>query len=163
MCPMTLSSVRQNTVAPCCLRAHNFELGCHEIEGTWCSGITPAQHAGGPGLNPQCVHLFLMCAFTEMPQISREEPSPESTSRLLRPCNTACACACTDISNASHWPPTASGPSAPLWSRRASAPWRRGVWRPSKSKQDNSRWTPRRINSAREGELSPCMSPCPWS
>ena len=25
--------------------------------GTWCSGITPAQHAGGPGLNPQCVHL----------------------------------------------------------------------------------------------------------
>ena len=26
--------------------------------GTWCSGITPAQHAGGPGLNPQCVHLL---------------------------------------------------------------------------------------------------------
>ena len=25
--------------------------------GTWCSGITPAQHAGGPGLNPQCVHF----------------------------------------------------------------------------------------------------------
>ena len=25
--------------------------------GTWCSGITPAQHAGGPGFNPQCVHL----------------------------------------------------------------------------------------------------------
>ena len=25
-------------------------------QGTWCSGITPAQHAGGPGLNPQCVH-----------------------------------------------------------------------------------------------------------
>jgi hypothetical protein len=24
--------------------------------GTWCSGITPAQHAGGPGFNPQCVH-----------------------------------------------------------------------------------------------------------
>ena len=23
--------------------------------GTWCSGITPAQHAGGPGLNPQRV------------------------------------------------------------------------------------------------------------
>ena len=22
----------------------------------WCSGITPAQHAGGPGLNPQRVH-----------------------------------------------------------------------------------------------------------
>ena len=26
------------------------------IGGTWCSGITPAQHVGGPGLNPQCVH-----------------------------------------------------------------------------------------------------------
>ena len=31
----------------------------HELKyvGTWCSGITPAQHAGGPGFNPQCVHL----------------------------------------------------------------------------------------------------------
>ena len=27
-------------------------------EGTWCSGITPAQHVGGPGFNPQCVHVF---------------------------------------------------------------------------------------------------------
>ena len=26
--------------------------------GTWCSGITPAQHAGGPGLNPHCLHMF---------------------------------------------------------------------------------------------------------
>ena len=26
--------------------------------GTWCSGITPAQHAGGPGLNPQRVHFY---------------------------------------------------------------------------------------------------------
>ena len=26
--------------------------------GTWCSGITPAQHAGGSGLNPQCVHII---------------------------------------------------------------------------------------------------------
>ena len=24
--------------------------------GTWCSGITSASHAEGPGLNPQCVH-----------------------------------------------------------------------------------------------------------
>ncbi len=29
---------------------------CSLSMGTWCSGITPAQHAGGPGLNPQCVH-----------------------------------------------------------------------------------------------------------
>ena len=26
------------------------------LSGTWCSGITPAQHAGGPGFNPQRVH-----------------------------------------------------------------------------------------------------------
>ena len=26
-------------------------------EGTWCSGITPAQHAGGPGFNPQRAHF----------------------------------------------------------------------------------------------------------
>ena len=25
--------------------------------GTWCSGITPAWHVGGPGFNPQCVHF----------------------------------------------------------------------------------------------------------
>jgi hypothetical protein len=25
--------------------------------GTWCSGITSALHAEGPGFNPQCVHL----------------------------------------------------------------------------------------------------------
>ena len=27
------------------------------IKGGWCSGITPAQHAGGPGFNPQTVHF----------------------------------------------------------------------------------------------------------
>ena len=26
--------------------------------GTWCTGITPAQHAGGPGFNPQRVHMW---------------------------------------------------------------------------------------------------------
>ena len=26
-------------------------------EGTWCSGITSASHAEGPGFNPQCVHF----------------------------------------------------------------------------------------------------------
>ena len=29
--------------------------------GTWCSGITPAQHAGGPGFNPQWVHFHCVC------------------------------------------------------------------------------------------------------
>ena len=27
--------------------------------GTWCSGITSASHAEGPGFNPQCVHYLL--------------------------------------------------------------------------------------------------------
>ena len=31
----------------------------HHLKGTWCSGITPAQHAGGPGFNPQRVHECL--------------------------------------------------------------------------------------------------------
>ena len=31
--------------------------GCTAITGTWCSGITSAPHAEGPGFNPQCVHF----------------------------------------------------------------------------------------------------------
>ena len=30
------------------------------FKGTWCSGITSASHAEGPGLKSQCVHLFIM-------------------------------------------------------------------------------------------------------
>ena len=33
--------------------------GHRRQQGTWCSGITPAQHAGGPGFNPQCVHFHM--------------------------------------------------------------------------------------------------------
>jgi hypothetical protein len=29
----------------------------HPQEGTWCSGITSASHAEGPGFNPQCVQI----------------------------------------------------------------------------------------------------------
>ena len=36
----------------------NLSEGTFYSKGTWCSGITPAQHAGGPGLNPQCVHRW---------------------------------------------------------------------------------------------------------
>ena len=28
------------------------------VRGTWCSGITSASHAEGPGFNPQCVHAY---------------------------------------------------------------------------------------------------------
>ena len=38
--------------------------------GTWCSGITPVQHAGGPGFNPQCVqvsvHVMLIVTAPEL-------------------------------------------------------------------------------------------------
>ena len=31
--------------------------------GTWCSGRAPAQHARGPGFNPQCVHFVFFAVF----------------------------------------------------------------------------------------------------
>ena len=43
-------------VVPCCVQRLNLGAASLVAWGTWCSGITPAQHAGGPGLNPQCVH-----------------------------------------------------------------------------------------------------------
>ena len=38
------------------LQAHSLNIWPDIFKGTWCSGITPAQHAGGPGFNPQRVH-----------------------------------------------------------------------------------------------------------
>ena len=32
-------------------------LSKHSFKGTWCSGITSASHAEGPGFKSQCVHL----------------------------------------------------------------------------------------------------------
>merc|ERR1712016_343261 len=37
----------------------------HHLKGTWCSGITPAQHAGGPGFNPQRVHGCLSDSISQ--------------------------------------------------------------------------------------------------
>ena len=47
-------------MGPAALRADDMRLmpehrSC--LSGTWCSGITSASHAEGPGFNPQCVHL----------------------------------------------------------------------------------------------------------
>ena len=33
------------------------------LQGRWCSGITPAHHAGGPGFNPQCAHVLMLCCL----------------------------------------------------------------------------------------------------
>ena len=42
----------------CCLSCASQRANEARGPGTWCSGITPAQHAGGPGFNPQCVHIL---------------------------------------------------------------------------------------------------------
>ena len=39
------------------------------FKGTWCSGITPAQHAGGPGFNPQRVHDCQTGQVVEAPDL----------------------------------------------------------------------------------------------
>ena len=36
---------------------HITSISIEVPAGTWCSGITPASHVGGPGFNPQCVQL----------------------------------------------------------------------------------------------------------
>ena len=42
-----------------------FKIICNtsDIRGSWCSGITPAQHAGGPGFNPRTVHALLFILY----------------------------------------------------------------------------------------------------
>ena len=41
------------------------------LKGTWCSGITSASHAEGPGFKSQCVHILSMrklhCSFSILP------------------------------------------------------------------------------------------------
>ena len=52
--PKHFASLQQHFPLPSLCRIDHF---CRKnFKGTWCSGITPAQHAGGPGFNPQCVH-----------------------------------------------------------------------------------------------------------
>ena len=41
-----------------CIEHHTGWIYLLKTSGTWCSGITPAQHAGGPGFNPQRVHCL---------------------------------------------------------------------------------------------------------
>ena len=48
-------------------------LRCNQV-GTWCSGITSASHAEGPGFKSQCVHILslrkLHCSFSILPCLS---------------------------------------------------------------------------------------------
>ena len=47
----------------CMLHTHRHAVGpclvvCSPVQGTWCSGITSASHAEGPGFKSQCVHAW---------------------------------------------------------------------------------------------------------
>ena len=46
--------------------------------GTWCSGITPAQHAGGPGFNAQCVQTEEARLWGASEAVSRGSGAPPS-------------------------------------------------------------------------------------
>ena len=54
--------------------------------GTWCSGITPAQHAGGPGLNPQRVQLRMVRRDLEEALSKCMEASSLSVSQKYHKC-----------------------------------------------------------------------------
>ena len=49
--------------------------------GTWCSGITSASHAEGPGFNPQCVQLCL-CVLICFPEQSLPSWCVSDTARV---------------------------------------------------------------------------------
>ncbi len=55
-----------------------------QTTGTWCSGITPAQHAGGPGFNPQCVHAGAPALLHIQGRVLRPRVAAASVGQLLR-------------------------------------------------------------------------------
>ena len=96
-----------------------------DITGTWCSGITPAQHAGGPGFNPQRVHFHCEMGEWESPRgmmsgrikiqleidrCNRGETAHRAAA-IGRALEKAVDAACEVAKNA-HWNPSASEPVA---------------------------------------------------
>ena len=71
----------------CNMRA---QKNIHEIEpaaeamGTWCSGITSAPHAEGPGFNPQCVHIDANAAGRPRVHFTSATPSLVCTEPHVR-------------------------------------------------------------------------------
>ena len=53
----------------------------HLTRGTWCSGITSASHAEGPGFKSQCVHLSKFCSAI-FPYVSCADASFKITSDI---------------------------------------------------------------------------------
>ena len=47
--------------------------------GTWCSGITSASHAEGPGFKSQCVHFSTGLSKKRLPRLSRTTAHSKST------------------------------------------------------------------------------------
>ena len=52
--------------------------------GTWCSGITPALHAEGPGFNPQSVHFAARARDGQPKNIRTPTAGLEPTTTRLR-------------------------------------------------------------------------------
>ena len=73
------------------LRGVRIILGCRfrtwsilhfMSSGNWCSGITPAQHAGGPGFNPLIVHCY--AALYRRSEQATKTTTEQSTIPLAR-------------------------------------------------------------------------------
>ena len=71
--------------------------------GAWCSGITSASHAEGPGFKSQCVHLFesilrYMCSLFSVNNYDRQYSSVASLVALGARC--ACSACCAKLGEA---------------------------------------------------------------
>ena len=55
------------------------------LKGTWCSGITSAPHAEGPGFKSQCVHLLHMFKSKCSNSFPMASPKPPTAHQLVKP------------------------------------------------------------------------------
>ena len=75
-----------------------YNAGIKQQRGTWCSGITPAQHAGGPGFNPQCVHLVAEALCLRKRKRGNQTSPVHFAFLLPRPlCVCVCVCVCVRV------------------------------------------------------------------
>ena len=58
----------------------------HSLKGTWCSGITSAPHAEGPGFKSQCVHAYqLISPHVPMPSAWPPQSIDATGQRPVKP------------------------------------------------------------------------------
>ena len=60
------------------------------MSGTWCSGITSASHAEGPGFNPQCVQFQLQAVDEEGAASNAVERTNKKLKQLLSQYSVGC-------------------------------------------------------------------------